>query len=107
MTKLRFSSKSALHSAWKQYFKKESKALTAKWSNLLLLQQEITPAMKAAMRICWRGEIGIVGELETHWDSWSDARREEFVSRGSSSNDHACVICGLFSVRFLRAMRTM
>jgi hypothetical protein len=82
MTKLRFSSKSALHSAWKQYFKKESKALTS-------IQQEITPAMKAAMRICWRGEIGIVGELETHWDSWSDARREEFVSRGKIVSEAA------------------
>jgi hypothetical protein len=82
MTKLRFSSKDALHAAWKEYFKKESKVLAA-------IKQEITPEMKTAMRICWRGELSIVGELETHWDSWSDKQREEFVSQGKVVSDAA------------------
>merc|ERR1719171_3379376 len=65
MTTLRFSSKDALHAAWKEYFKKESKALGKE-------EQSLTPAVKLAMRICWKGDVTILGELETHWDRWTD-----------------------------------
>jgi hypothetical protein len=82
MTTLRFSSKDALHAAWKEYFKKESKALSS-------VQQNLTPAVKTAMRICWRGELDIVGELETHWDSWSDQKRDEFVTLGKIVSEAA------------------
>ena len=38
----------------------------------------------------WMNEVGAtIGELETHWDSWSDARREEFVSRGKIVSEAA------------------
>jgi hypothetical protein len=82
MTTLRFSSKDALHAAWKEYFKKESKALPS-------TEKELTPAVKLAMRICWRGEVSIVGELETHWDRWSDKQRNEFVSNGKIVSEAA------------------
>jgi hypothetical protein len=82
MTTLRFSSKDALHAAWKEYFKKESKALSS-------VQQNLTPAVKTAMRICWRGELDIVGELETHWDSWTEQKRDEFVTLGKIVSEAA------------------
>merc|ERR1719159_450747 len=82
MTTLRFSSKDALHAAWKEYFKKESKALGKE-------EQSLTPAVKLAMRICWRGEVSIVGELETHWDRWTDKQRDEFVSQGKIVSEAA------------------
>jgi hypothetical protein len=71
-----------LHAAWKEYFKKESKALPS-------TEQELTPAVKTAMRICWRGEVSIVGELETHWDRWSDKARDEFISLGKIVSEAA------------------
>jgi hypothetical protein len=82
MTTLRFSSKDALHAAWKEYFKKESKALSS-------VQEDLSPAVKTAMRICWRGEVDIVGELETHWDGWSEKQRDEFVSLGKIVSEAA------------------
>merc|ERR1719159_1298938 len=82
MTTLRFSSKDALHAAWKEYFKKESKALSS-------VQEDLSPAVKTAMRICWRGEVDIVGELETHWDSWSEQKRNEFIAHGKIVSEAA------------------
>merc|ERR1719159_960540 len=82
MTTLRFSSKDALHAAWKEYFKKESKALGKE-------EQSLTPAVKLAMRICWKGDVTILGELETHWDRWTDKQRDEFVSQGKIVSEAA------------------
>merc|ERR1719163_743699 len=56
---LRFSSQRALRAAWAEYFKTESRALAE-------VELEPTPALRIAMRLCWRGEISVLGELETH-----------------------------------------
>jgi hypothetical protein len=82
-TTLRFSSQETLRAAWKEYFKKESKALAG------IAAESITPMLKMAMRICWRGEVAIVGELETHWDRWSDAKLNEFMTLGKIVSEAA------------------
>merc|ERR1719311_1294862 len=74
---VRFSSQHALRAAWAEYFKTESKALST-------ADPEPAPMLRLAMRLCWRGELRVLGELETHWDKWSEHRLEGFARDGAA-----------------------
>ena len=60
-----------------RYFKTESKALST-------ADPEPAPMLRLAMRLCWRGELRVLGELETHWDKWSEHRLEGFARDGAA-----------------------